>query len=51
MQFNEKKFEQLAHGSNENVELVSYKSPSGKAIQIKDETKDLGVLANTDLKF
>ena len=51
MQFNENKFEQMAHGSIDNVELRSYKSPSGEDIEIKNKAKDLGILANTDMKF
>ena len=51
MQFNVNKFEQMAHGSNENVELEPYTSPSGEDIEIKDKTKDLGILASTNLKF
>ena len=51
MQFNENKFEQMAHGIIENVELESYKSPSGDRIIIKSTTKDLGVMATNDLLF
>ena len=51
MEFNENKFEQMAHGSIKNVELKPYKSPTGEDIQTKDLAKDLGILANTDLKF
>ena len=51
IQFNENKFEQMAHGNIENVELESYKSPSGDRIIIKSTTKDLGVMATNDLLF
>merc|ERR1712228_64749 len=51
MQFNENKFEQMAHGSIENVELDSYKSPSRDPIHIKNTAKDLGVMATNDLMF
>ena len=51
MKFNENKFEQMAHGNIENVELSSYKSPSGDGIEIKSTAKDLGVMASNDLMF
>ena len=51
MKFNEKKFEQMAHGSVGNINLEPYKSPSGEAIQIETTARDLGVLATDDLLF
>ena len=51
MKFNVNKFEQMAHGSIENVQLQPYKSPSGENIEIKVKTKDLGIIVDTDLKF
>ena len=51
MKFNENKFEQMAHGNVVDVELGSYKSPSGEEIEIKKTAKDLGVTATDDLLF
>ena len=51
MKFNTNKFEQMAHGNTESIELEPYKSPSGDEIQIKNTAKDLGVLATNDLLF
>ena len=51
MKFNEKKFEQMAHGNVDNITLEPYKSPSGDAIQIETTARDLGVLATNDLLF
>ena len=51
MQFNENKFEQMAHGSSNNTSIDAYKTPSGEDIEIKSTAKDLGILANCDLKF
>ena len=51
MKFNDKKFEQMTHGTLDNIEIEPYKSPSGEDIQIKNTARDLGVLANNDLMF
>ncbi|CAL4216515.1 unnamed protein product, partial [Meganyctiphanes norvegica] len=51
MKFNTNKFEQMAHGNTESIELEPYKSPSGDEIQIKNTAKYLGVLATNDLLF
>ena len=60
MVFNEKKIEQMTHGKTEVrinektkrlVEVKSYKTTNGENIEIKENVKDLGVLASSDLKF
>ncbi|CAL4118079.1 unnamed protein product [Meganyctiphanes norvegica] len=51
MKFNDKKFEQMTHGTLDNVTIEHYKSPSGDEIQIKETAKDLGVFASNDLMF
>ena len=51
MVFNENKFEQTSHGSNEYAEIESYKTPKGEEIQIKKTVKDLGVMSTNDLMF
>ena len=51
MKFNDKKFEQMTHGTLDNVTIEPYKSPSGDEIQIKETAKDLGVFANNNLMF
>ena len=51
MEFNEKKFEQMAHGEIENITIDSYKSPSGEPIKIETTARDLGVIATDDLLF
>ena len=43
MKFNTNKFEQIAHGKRENIEVEPYKTPSGDPFMIKDAVKDLGV--------
>merc|ERR1711867_59397 len=51
MKFNEKKFEQMAHGPLKGVTIEPYKTSSGEDIEIKETVKDLGVLATNDLMF
>ena len=51
MKFNANKFEQIAHGKRENIEVEPYKTPSGDPIMIKDTVKDLGVYSTNDLMF
>ena len=51
MKFNDDKFEQIAHGSIENIEVESFKSPTGEEIEIRNTLKDLGVLSTNDLMF
>ena len=51
MKFNANKFEQIAHGKRENIEVEPYKTPSGDPIMIKDTVKDLGVYSSNDLMF
>ena len=51
MEFNIKKFEQMAHDEIENITLEPYRSPSGEEIQIKTTARDLGILATNDLLF
>merc|ERR1711895_98477 len=50
MKFNEKKFEQMAHGPLKEVTIEPYNTSSGKDIEIKETVKDLGVLATNDLR-
>ena len=43
MELNDVKFEALRHGKNEDLkQSSSYKTPSGKVIEVKDSVKDLG---------
>ena len=51
MIFNEKKFEQIVHGRNEDTVVESYKTPKGEKIEIRSTVKDLGVMATNDLLF
>merc|ERR1712121_189958 len=51
MKFNEKKFEQMAHGPLKGVTIEPYKTSSGEDIEIKETVKDLGVFATNDLMF
>ena len=60
MVFNEKKIEQMTHRKTEViinekrkrlVEVKPYKTTNGENIEIKENVKDLGVLASSDLKF
>merc|ERR1712121_383806 len=51
IKFNEKKFEQMAHGLLKGVTIDPYKASSGEDIEIKETVKDLGVLVTNDLMF
>ena len=51
MEFNEDKFEQMCHGENKNVPYLPYKGPYGKDIISEECVKDLGVIANGNLRF
>ena len=51
MKFNANKFEQIAHGKRENIEVKPYKTQSGDPIMIKDTVKDLRVYSINDLMF
>ena len=51
MKFNEKKFEQMAHGEVKGTSIEPYKTPMGEEIQIKETVRGLGIQATNDLKF
>ena len=51
MKFNENKFEQMAFGRIENINVDPYKNPNGDVIQVKDTVKDLGVHITNDMLF
>ena len=51
MKFNEKKFEQIAHGPLKEVTIEPYKTSSGDDIEIEETVKYLGVMATNDLMF
>ena len=51
MRFNGNKFEQLSYGLVDNVNVESYKNPSGEDIQRSDVVKDLGVITNGNITF
>merc|ERR1712105_498554 len=51
MKFNENKFEQMSHGSLNGVTIDPYKNSNGADIEIRETTKDLGIMATNDLKF
>ena len=51
MKFNENKFEQMAYGRIENLNIDPYKNPNGKDIQVKETVKDLGVHTTNDMLF
>ena len=52
MSLNDKKFEGLRYGLNEQIKTeTDYKTPSGKTITIKKTVKDLGVLLSDDCTF
>ena len=51
MKFNGNKFEQLSYGQVDNVNVESYKNPSGEDIQRSDVVKDLGVITNGNITF
>ena len=51
MEFNEKKFEQMVHGSTRDVVNEAYTTPNGEKINVKNTVKDLGVHASNDLMF
>merc|ERR1711888_205015 len=51
MKFNEKQFEQMAHGSVNEVTINPYKNSNGEEIEIKETAKDLGVTATNNLMF
>merc|ERR1712105_420890 len=51
IKFNENKFEQMAHGSLNEVTIDPHKNSNGEEIEIKETAKDLGVMATNDLMF
>ena len=51
MIFNDEKFEQMIHGNVKDVTKESYKSSSGRQINLGKTVKDLGILATDDLMF
>ena len=51
MKFNEKKFEQMAHGEVKGTLIEPYKTAKREEIQIKDTVRELGIQATNDLKF
>ena len=51
MEFNEKKFEQMSHGTSKNVIDVVYRTKSGEKIKENKTIKDLGVLTSENVSF
>ena len=52
MNFNELKFVALKYGENKEwTNCFEYKTPTGKVIAVEANTKDLGVIMSSDLKF
>ena len=52
MQFNDKKFELLRYGQNEELkESTSYKSSDGSQIEEKTKLRDLGIIMNNEANF
>ena len=52
MSLNDKKFEGLRYGLNEQIKIeTDYKTPLGKTITIKKTVKDIGVLLSDNCTF
>ena len=51
MKFNGNKFEQLSYRQVDNVNIESYKNPSGEDMQRSDVVKDLGVMTHSNITF
>ena len=52
MQFNDKKFELMRYGPNEDIkQSTSYKSSDGSTIEEKQKLRDLGIIMNNEATF